>query len=59
MGVADLIVLFLVAACVVAVLIYMRKQKKEGKSCCGWAGCSGGSGGCGCQSIPVRKKEEA
>ena len=59
MGVGDLIVLFLVAACVVAVLIYMRKQKKEGKSCCGCAGCSGCSGGCGCQSIPVRKKEEA
>ena len=38
MGIADLVVLALVAAAVTAVLIYMRKLKKEGKSCCGCAG---------------------
>lgn len=41
MGIVDIVIIVLVAAAVVAVSVYLIKQKKEGKSCYGnCAGCS-------------------
>ena len=48
MGLADGIVLFLVACAAAAVVRFMRNQKKAGKTACGCGSCSGCSGGCGC-----------
>ena len=40
--------LLLVACAAVAVLRFMRSQKKAGKTACGCGSCSGCSGGCCC-----------
>lgn len=48
MSLADGIVLLMVACAAVAVLRFMRNQKKAGKTACCGGSCSGCSGGCGC-----------
>ena len=48
MGFADLTILLLLAGLVYSVIRYMRRLKREGKSCCGGcSACSKGPGGCG------------
>lgn len=55
MGFADIAVLFLVASAAAGVIVYLRKQKKAGKSCC--SGCVGCSGCCSMRT-GERMKEE-
>ena len=55
MGVADITVLLLVGAATAGVVVYLRKQKKAGKSCC--SGCSGCLSSCRVKTEAQSKEE--